>query len=419
MFTTACWAESLGWMGGAVSESCQPKGAPAPLAAAPPLPQSAALMSRTFTLLHAADLHLGRRFGSLPEELRGRLIEARHQSIARLAQAARTHGAADILLAGDTFDSETPADAIWRQALHAMADDPALRWWILPGNHDSLGAEALWDNLARHAPANVRLLTEARPQEIAPSVTLLPAPLPRRHAGHDLTDWMARAPSPEGHLRLGLAHGGVQSFSEDSRDEGIIPPDRAQTAGLAYLALGDWHGQKQIGPRTAYAGTPEFEEFRHTGRGACLAVTLTGDAPQLTRIETGAFHWEEALLPLVPGQDAEHAFAALLPGAGSGRRDHLLKIRATGRATLAEQQALRAAAEAAKPDFAHFALNDAALETEIDAADLDRLDHGGALRVAAEALAEGAADPARSEAERRISARALNRLYAYLSGEAP
>jgi DNA repair exonuclease SbcCD nuclease subunit len=78
--------------------------------------------------LHTADLHLGKPFGRFPEELRGRLREARHATIARLAAAARAHGAADILVAGDSFDSQTPAPATLRQALHAMAADPGLRW---------------------------------------------------------------------------------------------------------------------------------------------------------------------------------------------------------------------------------------------------------------------------------------------------
>jgi hypothetical protein len=47
-----------------------------------------------FRFIHSADLHLGRRFGNLPEDVRGRLIEARHQIIATLAQAARDHAAA-------------------------------------------------------------------------------------------------------------------------------------------------------------------------------------------------------------------------------------------------------------------------------------------------------------------------------------
>ncbi|PWE29052.1 exonuclease SbcD [Pararhodobacter marinus] len=375
-------------------------------------------MADAFTFLHSADLHLGRRFGNLPEALRGRLIEARHQIIARLAQAARDHGARDILLAGDTFDTETPAEATLRQALHAMADDASLTWWLLPGNHDSLGAEALWEDLARQAPGNLRLLTREAPERIAPGVTLLPAPLPRRHAGRDLTQWMTGAATPEGDLRLGLAHGGIQSFSEDTRDEGIIPPDRAQSAGLAYLALGDWHGQKQVGPRTAYSGTPEFEEFRHTGRGACLAVTLRGEAPVVKTVETGTFHWAEAELDLVPGQDAPGVLDALLPPPGAARRDHLLRIHARGRATLEAQQALRAAARQAEPDFAHFRLETAMLDTEITEADLDQLDHGGALRAAADRLAAQAGDPALAESERRIASGALNRLYSYLADDA-
>jgi len=143
-------------------------------------------------------------------------------------------------------------------------------------------------------------------------------------------------------------------------------------------------------------------------------VTLTGGLPQVTRVETGAFHWAEVPLPLVPLQDAAGALNALLPPPGPARRDHLLKLRAQGRATLAAQQALREAAAAAAPDFAHFALLTTGLETEIDAADLDALDHGGALRAAAEALAAQARDDTRPEDQRRIAAGALNRLYGYL-----
>ncbi|MFC3119493.1 hypothetical protein ACFOHS_19610 [Jhaorihella thermophila] len=49
-----------------------------------------------FRFIHSSDLHLGKGFGTLPEDLRGRLIEARHEVLARLAQAARDHGAAHV-----------------------------------------------------------------------------------------------------------------------------------------------------------------------------------------------------------------------------------------------------------------------------------------------------------------------------------
>lgn len=125
------------------------------------------------------------------------------------------------------------------------------------GNHDSLGAEALWAEVAARAPANLRLLDRAEPVEMAAGVWLLPAPLPRKFPGYDLTGWMTGAETPAGALRIGLAHGAVRSFDEeDARVDEVIPPDRAETARLDYLALGDWHGQMSLGPRTWYAGTP-------------------------------------------------------------------------------------------------------------------------------------------------------------------
>ena len=80
-----------------------------------------------FRFIHSSDLHLGRRFGTLPEAVRGRLVEARHQIIATLARAAREHGAEHILIAGDIFDTAAPSDPVWRQAVAAMGAAPGLQ----------------------------------------------------------------------------------------------------------------------------------------------------------------------------------------------------------------------------------------------------------------------------------------------------
>ena len=67
-----------------------------------------------FRFIHSSDLHLGRRFGNLPEDIRGRLVEARHAVIKSLSVTARNHGASHVLIAGDLFDTETPSDQVWR-----------------------------------------------------------------------------------------------------------------------------------------------------------------------------------------------------------------------------------------------------------------------------------------------------------------
>ncbi|MBW8445374.1 MAG: metallophosphoesterase [Arenimonas sp.] len=105
-----------------------------------------------FRFIHSSDLHLGKRFGNFEGDLPSRLREARHTVITRLAAHAREQNATTVLLAGDTFDTETPAPHVRRQAFAEMAHDPAIRWVILPGNHDSLQASQLWTTLKAEAP---------------------------------------------------------------------------------------------------------------------------------------------------------------------------------------------------------------------------------------------------------------------------
>jgi DNA repair exonuclease SbcCD nuclease subunit len=370
-----------------------------------------------FRFIHSADLHLGRRFGTMPDDLRGRLVEARHDILTRLAAAARDFGARDILLAGDTFDTETPSDPVWRQALAAMGADPSLRWWIIPGNHDSLAAETLWSRIRELAPATVHVLDDIEPVELEPGVFLLPAPLPRRYPGRDLTAHMPGCVTDPRAFRIGLAHGAVLEFSEDdSRADGLIPPDRAASARLDYLALGDWHGHVRVNDRTWYSGTPERDAFRHDGRGTCLGVTLTepGALPTVTIIPTGRFHWADDILPLVPGQDASAALVALLPPDAAARRDHLIRVSVSGRATLSERAALDDAARSLAPDFALLQLDATLLATEVEATDLDDIDRSGALRLAADRLKARSDDDTLDSAARRTASAALNRLYGYL-----
>ena len=116
-------------------------------------------MSHRF--LHSSDLHLGKSFGRFPEGVRNRLREARHGTIARLAAAARLGGADMVLLAGDTFDAETPAPDTLRHALRAIAEAADITWFVIPGNHDSLAATELWRRIATDTPPNLRLITEA------------------------------------------------------------------------------------------------------------------------------------------------------------------------------------------------------------------------------------------------------------------
>lgn len=367
-----------------------------------------------FRFIHSSDLHLGKRFGNFSGDLPGRLREARHMAIARLASHAREQGASTVLLAGDTFDTETPAPDVRRQALAEMAHHAPIRWIILPGNHDSLQATQLWTMLKADAPANVVLAVDPEPLELAPDVVLLPAPCTTRRPGRDLTEWMERQTTPEGSIRIGLAHGAIRSFSEEGSASEIIAPDRAKQAGLDYLALGDWHGAVEVDPRTHYCGTPEPDRFKHDRPGSSLLVRIPGPfvLPEVTALETAGFAWRTLDLHLIEGGDPVAALQALLPEPRQ-RRQTLARVVATGHCRLPHRTALAEGVDRAMPEFAFMELDDSGLVTECEVEDLDLIDRAGALREAANAMLAEASDTSRSAEDREIARAALARLYSY------
>ena len=361
--------------------------------------------------LHSSDLHLGKPFGGFPEEVRHSLRQARQESIGSLSAAARKGGATHVLLAGDTFDAETPQRSTLRQAMNAMAGQDDLIWVLMPGNHDHLGADEIWGTLGRELPANVVLALTPGPISLADGVVLLPAPCTTRNPGRDLTEWMDEAETGDA-IRVGLAHGSIRDFRsvDEMGGEGgaVIAPDRAMRAGLDYLGFGDWHGRIEVVPNTWYSGTPEADSFKaHRAAGALLVNIPAAGAPAMvTEVETGKIRWTRLALDLLEGDDVAVRLTEELPPLAARDRV-LMDIRATGRIGLSAHAALAKAIEDVAPDFLWIDSDLSTLVVAHDSNDLSLIDDRGAVRDAAEALAEAA------EAGDAVAAQALSRLFSY------
>ena len=362
--------------------------------------------------IHTSDLHLGKRFGQFPEDLRGRLTEARHHSITTLVELAYSNAASFVVVAGDIFDTGTPLPSVIRQALQSMASNKSVRWVLLPGNHDSLASDELWKRVVRDRPENVLLGLESKPLEIDSTTYVLPAPCISRRHGRDLTEWMSDVDLPAGIIRIGLGHGAVQHFGEEGAT-GIIAPDRAQSSGLDYLALGDWHGQISINDRTWYSGTPEQDRFKHAAPGKALLVSIEARnaLPIITPLETGRFEWRKSELYILAGEDAKARLGEMLPET-SRRRETLLQVILEGRMRLPDRLELKTAFQQVEPDFALLESVFDNLKNDYAVEDLDQIDQAGALRQAADVLLrEAEANP------NGASALALSMLYAFASEE--
>lgn len=363
-----------------------------------------------FAFIHTADWQIGKRFGAFVAEKAAVLREQRLGAVDRVAEAARAADAGTVLVAGDVFDSETVSDELAGRLLSRLKGYPNLVWQLLPGNHDPARAGGVWEAIvAGGLPSNVRVHLTPEPAELAKDVVLLPAPLTSKSTARDPTAWMDSATSPAGTIRIGLAHGSVQGFGSDGDANVPIDPARVKTAGLAYLALGDWHGVKQISDRVWYSGTPEPDSFPDNEPGFALAVHVDGasSAPKVERVATACFTWMRRQQSIGSGAELE-AIEQEVNRLGADASRHLMALNLEGSVSLAEFARIEEHLAKLAPQLFHLAPDLARVQTYAADSDIDELGSGTLAVVAARLKGLAAAKSEDSE----VAARALRKLFA-------
>ena len=364
----------------------------------------------TLRLLHTADWQLGKPYHNLPAEVAPLLREARFAAVRTIAELAARHEAAAVLVAGDVFDGNLVPERAIVQALAAMRGF-AGPWVLLPGNHDPALAEGVWSRLERLGrPANVIVAASASPIALADGrLMVLPAPLTERHTSDDLTAWMDAAVTPSSAVRVGLAHGSVAGRLPDTAEAANpIDPERANRAQLDYLALGDWHGTLEIGPRTWYAGTPEPDRFRANDAGNVLLVELAGRGapPAITRLPTARHAWRQLGLDLTGTADHKAALDQLLAGVTAPERG-VVQLTLTGVLDLESRAALETTLDRWAGELCHLEVRDE-LVAEPSESDLLSLGESPVIgTVARELVALAAGEPG----QRDVASLALRLLY--------
>lgn len=235
-----------------------------------------------FTLLHSADLHLGKSFSDLPPEKAAQRRTDLLTTLIRLCRTARDTRVDLLCLAGDLFDRPTPASpllAAVRQAL-TEATVPVL---LLPGNHDPLDAHSPY--LDTHWPGNVLVASTPGWQRISIA---------------DLEVWAFGYTCGEAHRspwasfpgcgpRALLALHAACLGPGLATDAGYYPFTPADIPPCAYLALGHHHRQVQAAenPVAWYPGTPEPLEPEVVPAGV-LRVEIDGSSTLVTPLALAA-----------------------------------------------------------------------------------------------------------------------------------
>jgi len=311
------------------------------------MPKNSGLITGPITFIHTSDWQLGKPFAGISDPAkRARVQQERFEAIRRIGAVVRDRQARFVIVAGDIFDSPTPARATISAALGVIAE-LGVPVYAIPGNHDHAGPDSVWESAFflrerdRVAP-NFHLLdspsatvVDLGDRVVGPdsaisksdtkSVVLLPCPLLRRHHADDPTAWIRSFDfSTVGEIpRIVLAHGSTAVFTSSGQrdDDGeVIGP--ANTIALDrlpieqeidFVALGDWHGFTAAGSKAWYSGAPETDRFpkagQEPGHVACVTVGR-GAPPQVEAIRTGRFRWLLHTIALGTTGDSEGESAA-------------------------------------------------------------------------------------------------------------
>ena len=143
----------------------------------------------TVKLLHTADWQIGKGFANFEGDAGALLRAQRIKTIERIAKIASERQVDVVLVAGDVFETNTVADDTLRRTLIQMQSFKGL-WVLLPGNHDAVLSDSVWNRLPRIGlPDNIKLAIKPEPLLLLnDKLAILPAPLARRHEATDTTE---------------------------------------------------------------------------------------------------------------------------------------------------------------------------------------------------------------------------------------
>ena len=302
------------------------------------------------TFIHTADWQLGKPFARIDDvSKRARLQQERILVLQRIADAVNEHRAEFVLVAGDLFDSSTPTKSTVAAACCAIG---AMRVpvYVIPGNHDHGGPGCIWQQSfflreRQTLAPNLTVLLAPEPFE-TDSAVLFPSPLLRRHESADPIAWLrtiddAALSRFKNKPRIILAHGSVQGFgSQGDDDESLesgtnqIDLSRLPQGVFDYIALGDWHGTKQITDKAWYSGTPERDRFPKGASnepGHILIVRSERGLPaDVERVKAGRLNWHELVFHFAEDRAVEELQQLLQEMLGSRTEQDLLRLDVSG-----------------------------------------------------------------------------------------
>ena len=248
--------------------------------------------------LQTSDWQIGMKGGGLGEAS-PIVRETRIESIHNVLRSAQERGVDFVLLCGDIFEHNMVSQEDVRKVVTILNKYPDVPLYLLPGNHDILGADCVYNREIFQRVNHLTVLRTSDPIQVSDAF-LHPCPILSKFTTQDLTGSIPHVHEFDG-IHIGIAHGSLSGRSPVPSWEDINLPialSCVDRTGIDYLALGHWHSHRVFEDsngiaRVAYSGTHEQTKYDEDDAGQCLLVQIDGkgDNPRIEPIRTGQLTW--------------------------------------------------------------------------------------------------------------------------------
>ncbi len=248
--------------------------------------------------IQTSDWQIGMKGGGLGEA--GPIVrEIRIESIHNILKSAQHEKVDFVLLCGDIFEHNMISQEEVIKVVTIFNKYSEIPLYLLPGNHDILGADCVYNREIFKRVNNLTVLRTSNPVEV-PGATLYPCPVLSKFTKQDYTETIPVVRAVDG-IHIAVAHGSLLGKFPVANWEDIELPIESSCVdrtGIDYLALGHWHIHRTFEDsngiaRIAYSGTHEQTNYDEDKAGQCLLVKIDakGDVPKIEPIKTGQLTW--------------------------------------------------------------------------------------------------------------------------------
>lgn len=277
-------------------------------------------------IFHTADVHIGMKFNSYPEPIKGYLQEARVDVLDIMIKIANEEKCNLFVIAGDLFDKITGIDKKTKgRVITALNEFQGECVLVLPGNHDyDNGMIDLWDNFNKAVSEKIIFINDERAfslEDYGLNVVIYPAPCHSKHSSANNLQWIKEKTKEidDKLINIGIAHGAIDSLSPDLENNYYnMSLKELQNTNMDLWLLGHTHitypfKSPITNERIFNPGTPEPDglDCKHNGQAWIISID-NNKKTNAYLVSTGTYKFTDKEYKIEDKDDLDKIFDELI-----------------------------------------------------------------------------------------------------------